>query len=232
VAGVDEAGRGPLAGPVVAAAVILPEGFDPAGLDDSKRLSPAARAVQAARIEAEAVWAVGVVCSEEIDASDILRATLKAMCRAVEGLGVRPVSVLIDGLQTPTGLAWPARAQPGADAAYACVAAASILAKTLRDSMMREAAREFPEYGFDRHFGYPTPEHLLALQVHGPCRIHRFSFAPVRRACCAYEALRSTALPLLMRETSRGGGSSHSRLDRGFGFLCLGTPRAEAYPCE
>lgn len=189
VAGVDEAGRGPLAGPVVAAAVILPDRFDPVGLDDSKRLSPERREVQADRIQREAIYAVGIVDQDEIDELNILQATLKAMRLAVEGLAWPPVSVLIDGNQVPPGLDRPARAIPKADATYACVAAASILAKTLRDRIMLDAARSFPDYGFDRHFGYPTPEHFEALQVHGPCRIHRRSFLPVQRAILSQAAL-------------------------------------------
>lgn len=189
VAGVDEAGRGPLAGPVVAAAVILPENFDPAGLDDSKRLSPDRREVQADRIQREAIYAVGIVDHDEIDELNILQATLKAMRLAVEGLAWPPVSVLIDGNHIPSGLQRPAQAIPKADATYACVAAASILAKTLRDKIMLDAARSFPDYGFDRHFGYPTPEHFEALQVHGPCRIHRRSFLPVQRAILSQPTL-------------------------------------------
>lgn len=177
-AGVDEAGRGPLAGPVVAAAVILPPGFRRGGVDDSKKLSPEQREALARRIRRTAVWAIASASPGEIDRMNILRATLEAMRRAVDALADRPAEVLVDGNALPFGLE-NARAEIDGDARFACIAAASILAKCHRDGLMREAARQYPEYGFDRHFGYATPEHLQALREHGPCPLHRRSFAPV-----------------------------------------------------
>jgi len=186
VIGVDEAGRGPLAGPVVAGAVLLcPGGI--AGLDDSKKLSAARRAVLEGAIKGQCRWAVGVVEVEEIDRLNIFGATMLAMTLAVaalcEQLGGEPHAVLVDGNMTPQGRRpewrWPARAIVGGDAIEPCISAASIIAKEHRDRLMREYAREHPHYGWDRNAGYGTPEHLAALRQHGPCRLHRRSFAPV-----------------------------------------------------
>ncbi|MBX6394546.1 MAG: ribonuclease HII [Alicyclobacillaceae bacterium] len=179
VAGVDEAGRGPLAGPVVAAAIVLPKGFDPAGIDDSKRLTSRQREEQFRRLceEAEA-WEVAVVDVETIDRLNILEAARLAMRRAVEGLGERCDAVLIDGLPVP-GLTVPNRSVVRGDSQSPSIAAASILAKVTRDRLMLEYAKQYPEYGFDRHMGYPTAEHLEALRRYGPCPIHRRSFRPV-----------------------------------------------------
>lgn len=179
-AGVDEAGRGPLAGPVYAAAVILPEGFDCEGLDDSKVLDAATREELAVRIRAGAVWCIAAAQVDEVDRLNILHATMAAMRRAVEGLASLPMGVLVDGNRLPPGLQVPGEAVVDGDATHACIAAASILAKTARDARMRELALEFPGYGFERHFGYSTPEHFAALKELGPCPIHRRSFAPVR----------------------------------------------------
>ncbi len=179
-AGVDEAGRGPLAGPVYAAAVILPEGFDCEGIDDSKVLDPATREALAERIRRECVWCIATAQPEEIDRLNILHATMAAMRRAVEGLSTSPDGVLVDGNRLPPGLPVMGEAVVDGDATHACIAAASILAKTARDSHMREQALTYPEYGFENHFGYGTPEHLAALREHGPCAIHRRSFAPIR----------------------------------------------------
>jgi ribonuclease HII len=178
---VDEAGRGPLAGPVVAAAVVLRPGTRIDGVDDSKRLSPEARDGLFERIQAEA-WAVGVGMAdpETIDRMNILEATRLAMRRALAALGVEPELVLTDHV-TLYELPWPQRNLVKGDRRSASVAAASIVAKVTRDRLMEAADREFPEYGFGRHKGYPTPEHREALGRHGPCPIHRRSFAGVRR---------------------------------------------------
>lgn len=181
-AGADEAGRGPLAGPVVAAAVILPDGFDLIGIVDSKVLDREARLEAEARIKAGAVWAVAACEAEEIDRLNILWASLMAMERSLDALGETPSRVLIDGNRAPRGGIWEYEPVVKGDGTYACIAAASILAKTERDRRMCAWATEFPQYGFDRHFGYPTPDHLEALRQHGPCALHRRSFGPVRDA--------------------------------------------------
>jgi ribonuclease HII len=183
IAGVDEAGRGPLAGPVVAACVILPPGFDCRGIDDSKKLTPARREAAYARIVSGAVaFAIGIADVEEIDSINILRATHKAMFRAVAGLSVPPGILLVDGLSVP-GLPCPnQRAIVGGDAASVSIGAASILAKVTRDRMMVAWDTEYPAYGFIRHKGYGSPEHIEALRLHGPCPLHRRSFAPVADA--------------------------------------------------
>jgi ribonuclease HII len=181
VAGVDEAGRGPLAGPVVAAAVILPPDFDPAGIADSKKLSPAAREEAEARIRCEAIAVgVGVVEAEEIDRINILRATHRAMRLAVDALDPAPDCVLVDGLPVP-GLHEDCEALVKGDGRCLSIAAASIVAKVFRDRLLCAYDRVYPPYGFARHKGYPAPEHLRALDLHGPCPIHRRSFAPVAR---------------------------------------------------
>ncbi|MEY4952731.1 MAG: hypothetical protein RL299_1155 [Pseudomonadota bacterium] len=189
IIGVDEAGRGPLAGPVVAAACVL--GADaPAGLDDSKKLSPKRRAVLEPQIMASCGWALGVVEAEEIDRINIFAATMLAMTRAVAALvaelGVEPDQVLIDGNKTPQGRVpewrWPARAIVGGDALEPSISAASILAKEHRDRVMKAAALAHPHYGWERNMGYGTAEHMEALRVHGPSPLHRRSFAPVAAA--------------------------------------------------
>lgn len=182
ICGVDEAGRGPLAGPVVAAAVILDPAQPIAGLADSKKLSAARREKLAIEIRAKArAWHVAQASVEEIDRLNILQATLLAMQRAVAGLGVVPAEVLIDGNRCPV-LSMPARAIVGGDASVAEISAASILAKTVRDAGMMALHDRYPDYGFDRHKGYGTAVHLAALQRHGPCPEHRRSFAPVQEA--------------------------------------------------
>lgn len=184
--GVDEAGRGPLAGPVVAAAVLLcRKPLD--GLDDSKKLTAARRAALEVRIKETCQWAVGVVDVEEIDRINIFQATMRAMTRAVAGLcaalGHDPDEVLIDGNMTPAGRCdewrWQGRAIVGGDALEPCISAASIIAKEHRDRLMREYALSHPHYGWERNAGYGTPEHLAALRLHGPTPLHRRSFAPV-----------------------------------------------------
>jgi len=179
--GVDEAGRGPLAGPVCAAAVILNPAQPIGGLKDSKKLSAASRVRLASEIQEKALaWSVAWASREEIDRLNILQATLLAMQRAVEGLNPAAELALIDGNKTPK-LTIPARAIVKGDALEPCISAASILAKTARDALMQEMARQYPHYGFDQHAGYPTPEHLAALQAYGPCPEHRQTFAPVAR---------------------------------------------------
>ncbi|WP_374342182.1 ribonuclease HII [Azonexus sp.] len=181
VCGVDEAGRGPLAGPVVAAAVILDPARPIPGLNDSKKLSEKKRAALAPLIRERALaWAVAEASVEEIERLNILHATMLAMQRAVAALAVRPVSALIDGNRCPP-LDIPAEAVVQGDGKIASIAAASILAKTVRDAGMLELHERYPQYGFDRHMGYPTAAHCAALAEHGASPAHRRSFGPVAR---------------------------------------------------
>ena len=181
VCGVDEAGRGPLAGPVVAAAVILDPARPIAGLNDSKKLSAKKRVALAGLIRERALaWAVADASVEEIDQLNILHASMLAMQRAVAALQVTPERALIDGNRCPS-LAMPAEAVVQGDAKVAAIAAASILAKTVRDEGMLGLHAQYPHYGFDRHMGYPTAAHCAALAAHGVSPVHRRSFAPVAR---------------------------------------------------
>jgi len=185
IAGVDEAGRGPLAGPVVAACVLLDPAHPIAGLADSKTLSSARREALAACIREHALaWAVAEASVAEIDELNILRATLLAMARAVARLSVRPDEVLVDGLHCPA-VSCRVRAVIRGDATVPSISAASILAKTVRDATMVGLHARHPGYGFDRHKGYPTAEHVEALRRLGPIAAHRRSFAPVRAAIAA-----------------------------------------------
>lgn len=180
MAGVDEAGRGPLAGPVVAAAVILDPRHPIKGLRDSKTLAAATRERLAEEVRAKALCcSVALASVDEIDALNILQATLLAMRRAVGGLRLTPACVLVDGNRLPA-LAVPAEAIVKGDAKVAAIAAASIVAKVHRDALLVELHQRHPAYGFARHKGYPTAEHLAALREHGACTAHRRSFAPVR----------------------------------------------------
>ncbi len=180
MAGVDEVGRGPLAGPVVAAAVILDERRTIRGLNDSKLLQPEERERLDIEIRRRAVCcSVAEASVEEIDRINILRAALLAMCRAVEGLSQQPSIVLVDGNQRPD-LKMAVRTVVGGDAKVRAISAASIIAKVYRDRLLCALHDEHPQYGFDGHKGYSTPEHLAALREHGACRHHRRSFAPVR----------------------------------------------------
>ncbi|MDR3691765.1 MAG: ribonuclease HII [Fimbriimonas sp.] len=179
-AGADEAGRGPLAGPVVAAAVVLPDGFDIAGIDDSKKLDAKTREELAVRIRSVALFAVERADPDEIDRLNILWASMAAMERSLFRLSPCPTYAYIDGNRLPRKLPCKGEAVVKGDGKYACIAAASILAKVERDRIMTEYAIEFPEFGFEHHFGYPTPDHLEALRKHGPCPIHRRTFGPVR----------------------------------------------------
>jgi len=188
IAGIDEAGRGPLAGPVVAGAVILPEGFQADGLNDSKKLSPQRREKLHGLITAEdsgVTWGWASVESSDIDRMNILKATHLAMALAAETLGVVPSMTLIDGLPV-TGFPYPFRSVVKGDLKSMSIAAASILAKVERDRMMIDYAKMYPQYGFERHKGYGTKFHLEALKNYGPCKIHRQSFAPV--AQCSGES--------------------------------------------
>lgn len=181
VCGIDEAGRGPLAGPVVAAAVILDPARPIPGLNDSKKLSEKKRDALAILIRERAVaWAVAEASVEEIDRLNILHATMLAMQRAVVGLAVRPTSAMVDGNRCPK-LDIPAEAVVKGDGKIASIAAASILAKTVRDGGMLALHEQYPMYGFDRHMGYPTAAHCLALEVHGASPVHRRSFGPVAK---------------------------------------------------
>ena len=181
ICGVDEAGRGPLAGPVFAAAVVFPPGTRaPRGIADSKLLSALRREKLAGVIRERSLgWAVAWASVEEIDALNILQASLLAMRRAVESLAFVPDEVLLDGPYCPQLVA-PSRAVIDGDAKVKVISAASILAKTARDAEMRRLHERFPQYGFDEHKGYPTPQHLRALRRYGVCEAYRRSFAPVR----------------------------------------------------
>jgi len=181
ICGVDEAGRGPLAGPVYAAAVVFHPGRrGPTGIADSKTLGAPQRERLSAAIRKTALaWSVAWASVEEIDHLNILQASLLAMRRAVESLSVLPHEVLIDGQHCPT-LDIPTRAIVDGDAKLRVIAAASILAKTERDAEMCRLHRRFPQYGFDEHKGYPTPQHLALLRRHGVCEVYRRSFGPVR----------------------------------------------------
>ncbi|MFK8793509.1 ribonuclease HII [Planococcus plakortidis] len=180
VAGIDEAGRGPLAGPVVTAAVILPEDCSAfIGLDDSKRIGKARRDELAQLVKARAVsWSVHVQPPEVIDRLNIYQATKQSMEAAVKDLAIAPDAVLADAMEL--ALPMPSEAIIKGDARSLCIAAASILAKTGRDHLMAEYSTQYPQYGFAKHAGYGTKDHLAALEAHGPCPIHRKTFEPVK----------------------------------------------------
>lgn len=182
-AGCDEAGRGPLAGPVFAAAVILPKGWEHPLLNDSKQLSAKVREELRPVIEKEALaWAVTAVSAEEIDKINILRASITGMQRSLDKLSVRPEFIIVDGnkfspyLDSARGANIPFKCFVKGDGRFASIAAASVLAKTYRDDFMREAALKYPQYGWDRNFGYPTAEHREAIARFGPTPLHRKSF--------------------------------------------------------
>ena len=180
IVGIDEAGRGPLAGPVFAAAVILDPAKRIRGLKDSKLLPPERREVLAGEVKKKAIaWAVASCDVAEIDTLNILRATLLAMRRAFEALGVTPIEALVDGDRMPDLGTCPTHPIIKGDRYVPVISAASILAKTARDALLVELDREYPLYGFAQHKGYASPEHLAALRQHGPCEIHRRSFEPV-----------------------------------------------------
>ena len=174
--GVDEAGRGPLCGPVVAGAVILPDSFDVSALNDSKKLSEKKREALYEQITASCDWAAGIATPEEIDAYNILNATFLAMCRAVEGLKQSPSFALVDGNKIPKGLTVPALAVVKGDAKCPSVSAASVIAKVTRDRMMADLAAQYPQYELQKHKGYPTKEHYRLLLQHGIAPIYRQSF--------------------------------------------------------
>lgn len=183
VAGIDEAGRGPLAGPVVAAAVVLPPGFQLPGLDDSKKCPAAKREVLHAVLtgDSRVRWASAHLDNTEVDRWNILRATHRAMRQACLALDPLPEHVLIDGRPVPD-FPCPQTALVGGDGRSLSIAAASIIAKVERDRAMLELDEKYPEYGFSRHKGYPTPDHLAKLRKHGPCPVHRRSFSPVAQS--------------------------------------------------
>ena len=181
IAGVDEVGRGPLAGPVVAAACILPQGLLIEGLDDSKKLIPSDREALFEQLTShlEVVFGLGVVDAEQIDAINILQATLQAMALAVKDLSQEPDYLLIDGIHAPkTNI--PSMTLVKGDSRSFSIAAASVIAKVTRDRLMLKYHALYPKYGFDSHKGYGTHQHLLALKAEGPCPIHRMSFAPLK----------------------------------------------------
>ncbi len=205
VIGVDEAGRGPLAGPVVAGAVALPLDFDPGAyvtLHDSKQVGEVERERLFERLAKSAAWGVGEVDAATIDLINIRQAAWLAMQRAVRNLFERastcsspsPCFVLLDGLGYGPG-PWPYEALVKGDAREVCIAAASIVAKVWRDRLMRAADSQFPRYGFAQHKGYPTPAHLQSLRLHGPCALHRRSFGPVRQVLEAATQEPSTEMP-------------------------------------
>jgi ribonuclease HII len=187
IAGIDEAGRGPLAGPVSVAAVILPEGFEHEKLNDSKKLTEARRE----RIYEELIackglrWTVVLAHAEEIDRINILQATHAAMREAA--LKLEPDVVLIDGLPVPR-FPLPQQALVKGDSLSLSIAAASVIAKVTRDRLMLEAAKEYPQYGFEKHKGYGTRQHMAALEKHGPCPLHRRSFAPIAQLTLRFDA--------------------------------------------
>lgn len=188
IAGVDEAGRGPLVGTVVAAAVILDPNNPIAGLNDSKKLSEKKREKLFIEIQEKALaWAIAEASPTEIDELNILQASLLAMRRAVEALQVQPDQVLVDGNKIPQGLNMPCEAVVGGDALHAEISAASILAKVTRDRQMLELDQKFPQFGFAKHKGYPTKAHFEAIALHGVTTEHRRSFGPVRKALALLE---------------------------------------------
>lgn len=212
-AGVDEAGRGPLAGPVVAAAVILRRSDPIAGLDDSKLLAPGERERLAPEIRARSVaWAIGWADVEEIATLNILGATLLAMRRALLGLSIPPTHIQVDGDRCPSlaGLAGQPRGEAvvRGDQTVPEISAASILAKTYRDHWMMEFDRVYPSYGFAAHKGYATPQHLAALGSLGPCPLHRRGFSPVE--CAAEAALSGATVVVVDRRLVRAAPRSHS----------------------
>ncbi len=174
--GIDEAGRGPLCGPVVAGAVILPDGFDVSALNDSKKLSEAKREALYETIVACCDWGVGIATPEEIDAYNILNATYLAMCRAVEELKQAPSFALVDGNRIPKGLTVDALAVVKGDAKCPSISAASVIAKVTRDRMMKELALQYPQYELEKHKGYPTKEHYRKILEYGIAPIYRKSF--------------------------------------------------------
>ncbi len=192
LAGVDEVGRGCLAGPVVVSAVVLPFGLDIPGVDDSKRLSATARERAFVRIlQGCTQWSAAVVSAAEVDQYNVLMASLLGMERAIRRLDPAPDLILIDGNRLPPNVPPSAISLVKGDGRSLCVAAASIVAKVLRDRIMRSWHRRYPAYGFDRHVGYPTAQHRQALLAQGPCPLHRRSFAPVRATL--QEKLRGTS---------------------------------------
>lgn len=209
-AGVDEVGRGCLAGPVYAAAVILPDRHGIVGLRDSKQLTAARRESLAPQIQARALaWAVGIATVEEIDRINILRATFLAMARAVQALALRPALCLVDGNQVPD-LGCEVRTIVGGDATVESIMAASIVAKVARDAELARLDAQYPGYGLARHKGYGTPQHLGALRTLGPCVIHRMSFAP-----CAKNSFQFPVSGFQNKQEMEPGFSGNWKLETG-----------------
>lgn len=181
IAGIDEAGRGPLAGPVVAGACLIPEGVFIPGVDDSKKLTPVRRAELYKLITGDQriIWGVGIVSSQEIDRINILQATIMAMKQALLNLSVEPDILLVDGLDLKHKKIPSKKIIKGDEKSHS-IAAASILAKETRDRLMEEYHLEWPQFGFDRHKGYGTPQHIDAIFTYGPCPIHRMTFEPIK----------------------------------------------------
>lgn len=185
ICGIDEAGRGPWAGPVVAAAVVLDAANIPNGLRDSKKLSESARQTLEIEIKAKALaYAIGTASAQEIDEINILKATFLAMKRALDALKIKPDFALIDGNRDPK-IGTPSQTIIKGDDKSASIAAASILAKTYRDESMKKAHQDYPQYGFDKNMGYGVPAHIAALAEYGPCPLHRMSFKPIRELLLA-----------------------------------------------
>ncbi len=181
IAGVDEVGRGPLIGSVVAAACILPEEFDIAGMTDSKKISEKKRNALDLLIREQSIeWSIAEASAIEVDELNVLQASLLAMHRAVDGLQEMPGFVLVDGNRLPNWK-YPSKAIVGGDGIEPAISAASILAKVYRDKQMIELARQYPQYGFEKHKGYPTKQHLLAVQEHGILDEHRKTFGPIKK---------------------------------------------------
>ena len=229
IAGVDEAGMAPLAGPVVAAACILPLEFRPRGLDDSKKLDLETRERLGAEVRAGAVaWAVGIAEVAEIDRLNIYHAGLLAMRRAVEALSILPHFLLVDARRVP-GVPMPQKGIIHGDALSLSIAAASVIAKTHRDAMLNELDQRYPGYGFCRHKGYPTPEHFATLKQLGACDIHRRSFAPVRQALGLDPVQQELFATAPVRESGAGGsaGAEPTR-ESGAGAPASGAPVQES----
>lgn len=198
LAGIDEAGRGPLAGPVYAAAVILNPERPVEGLDDSKKLSAERREELALFIQERALaWCVASASVEEIDRLNILQATMLAMRRACAGLAIKPMQALVDGNLVPKGLVCSAQAVVQGDAVVPAISAASILAKTARDADCVRLHQQYPQYEFHRHKGYGTAVHLEMLRLHGPCPAHRRSFAPVREWLAQAQGVPGASRPVM-----------------------------------
>ncbi|HEV8051075.1 MAG TPA: ribonuclease HII [Parachlamydiaceae bacterium] len=202
VAGIDEAGRGPLAGPVVAAACIIPDGLYFRNINDSKLLTPEMRETLFSEItsNAQVVFAIGIICQREIERVNIYQATILAMLQAISGLSAIPDYLLVDGLKLPHPKIPCLKIIKG-DALSQSIAAASVIAKVTRDRLMVDYGKQWPHYGFENHKGYSTPQHFAAIAEHGPCEIHRFSFEPIRPYLSSFPEYAKNILPEPPKET-------------------------------